>query len=76
MGSQQSKLDPEAAAHEKAVLDRLRDMRFESQEGGDYVHVHGTADEKGARVVREAETLSVDETQEWQKRLLEDPKNR
>jgi hypothetical protein len=77
MGSQQSQLNPEVAAHEKAVLQQLRAMQLENKENSDYVYVSGDAGEKGSpAALRKAEDLSVDELQEWQKRLLEDPKNR
>ena len=80
MGSQQTKVTPEVVAHEKALLDRLRALQLENKEAGDYVFVHDSANEKrangGTVAVRAAEDISVEQAQEWQKRLLEDPKNR
>jgi len=77
MGSQQSKASPEVVVHERAVLERLRALRSETRDGesSDYVYVHGGALEKAA-AVRQAEDLSVAQMHDWQKRLLEDPKNR
>ena len=79
MGSEQSKTTPEVTMHEKAVLQRLRAMQLENK-GDDYVLVDGDNNEKrsagAASVVRQAEDLSVDLMQDWQKRLLDDPKNR
>ncbi|KAI1091999.1 peptidase C1B, bleomycin hydrolase [Rostrohypoxylon terebratum] len=76
MGAQQSKSSPEiaaVAAHEKAVLECLQNLRFED----DFVHVHG---EKGAsfndRISRVPEGLDIVTTQDWQSKLLSDPKNR
>lgn len=76
MGAQQSKSSSEVAAvaaHEKAVLERLQNLRFED----DFVHVHS---EKGAsfkdRIRRVPEGLDIEITQDWQSKLLSDPKNR
>ena len=85
MGSQQSKPALEVAAHEKAVLERLRSMQLESKTGADegYVYVDNGAEalnekasSRATPLMREAEDLSVEQLQEWQKQLLEDPKNR
>lgn len=73
MGAQQSKSSPEAAAHEKAVIDRLQSIKLED----DFVHV---SSEKEAvfngGINRQPEKLAVEITQNWQSKLLEDPKNR
>ncbi|KAI0138047.1 peptidase C1B, bleomycin hydrolase [Hypoxylon sp. NC0597] len=73
MGAQQSKSSPEAAAHEKAILDRLQSLKVED----DFVHV---SSEKEALfnggINRQPEKLAVEITQDWQSKLLEDPKNR
>ncbi|KAI1407795.1 peptidase C1B, bleomycin hydrolase [Hypoxylon sp. FL1857] len=73
MGAQQSKSSPEAAAHEKAVLDRLQSLKLED----DFVHV---SSEKEALfnggINRKPEELAVEITQNWQSKLLADPKNR
>ncbi|KAI2469748.1 peptidase C1B, bleomycin hydrolase [Annulohypoxylon bovei var. microspora] len=76
MGAQQSKSSPEiaaVAAHEKAVLERLQSLRFED----DFIHVDG---EKGASfnggISRQPVGLDIEITQDWQSKLLSDPKNR
>ncbi|KAI0838273.1 peptidase C1B, bleomycin hydrolase [Hypoxylon sp. FL0890] len=73
MGAQQSKSSPEAAAHENAVLDRLQSLKLED----DFVHV---STEKEAlfngAINRQPEKLAVEITQNWQSKLLADPKNR
>ncbi|KAI2617114.1 peptidase C1B, bleomycin hydrolase [Hypoxylon sp. NC1633] len=73
MGAQQSKSSPETAAHEKAVLDRLQTLKLED----DFVHV---SREKSALfgngIARQPEQLAVEITQDWQSKLLADPKNR
>ncbi|EOO01655.1 putative bleomycin hydrolase protein [Phaeoacremonium minimum UCRPA7] len=86
MGSYQSKLSPEAAMHEKAVIDRLRAMQLENRESSDegYVLVSNgkpteTLNEKalGAlKLARQPGNISVSQMQQWQSHLLQDPKNR
>lgn len=73
MGAQQSKSAPETAAHEKAVLDRLRTLSVEDE----FVHVEA---EKGilsnGALTRQPDQLAIGLTQNWQSKLLADPKNR
>lgn len=76
MGAQQSKGSPEvmaAVAHEKAILERLQAL---SSEDG-FVHVDN---EKGALfnggITRQPEKLAIELTQNWQSKVLADPKNR
>jgi bleomycin hydrolase len=77
MGAQQSKTTCEMAMHEKAVLERLRMLQLEHNvTEDDFVHVD---DEKVAfdgNLDRSPEGLSLQLTQDWQTKLLEDPKNR
>ncbi|KAI1473832.1 peptidase C1B, bleomycin hydrolase [Daldinia eschscholtzii] len=76
MGAQQSKSSPEAmaaVAHEKAILERLQ--TFRSEDG--FVHVDS---EKGplfnGGISRQPEKLAIELTQNWQSKVLADPKNR
>ncbi|KAI5867823.1 peptidase C1B, bleomycin hydrolase [Durotheca rogersii] len=79
MGAQQSKPSPEAAKavmHEKAVIDRI--MNLDVQDAGDdFVHV---SSEKGSflrhKIARLPEKIVLELTQNWQSKLLADPKNR
>ncbi|KAM0812989.1 putative Peptidase C1-like family protein [Seiridium cardinale] len=76
MGSYQSKVTPESALHEKAVLERLRSFEMSDEAAEeDFVHVD---DEKSsdARLSRQAEGLPVQLLSSWQSRALRDPKNR
>ncbi|KAH6647087.1 peptidase C1-like family protein [Truncatella angustata] len=84
MGAYQSKLTPEAALHEKAVLERLRSFAMdddiaedvaEDVAEDDFIHV---ADEKVGRVhlSRQAEGLPVQLLSSWQSKVLQDSKNR
>ncbi|OTA54686.1 peptidase C1B, bleomycin hydrolase [Hypoxylon sp. EC38] len=73
MGAQQSKSSPEAAAHEKAILDCLQSLKLED----DFVHVSSEKEVLfNGGINREPEKLAVEITQNWQSKLLEDPKNR
>ena len=82
MGAQESKLPASAAAHQRAVVDRLRALQLEKIDGADdgYVHVDedGNANEKAHQlaIARQPETLRVELIEKWQEALLEDPKNR
>lgn len=81
MGAQQSKptVTPEVVMHEKAVLERLRSLRLDEEDG--YVCI---GDEKRAATAvacdaasnREPEGLAVHLLESWQSKLLNDPKNR
>lgn len=76
MGSYQSKVSPETASHEKAILERLRSMQLsDDAPEDDFVHVD---DEKrtSPRLTRQPEGLPVHLMGSWQSTLLEDPKNR
>lgn len=72
MGGQPSKTEL-TAAHEKAVLNRLRDMRMEDDEVDT-----GYADEKSnaGQLFREAQGLPVHVLESWQSVILSDPKNK
>ncbi|KAI0124699.1 peptidase C1-like family protein [Xylariales sp. AK1849] len=77
MGSYQSKVSPETALHEKAVLERLRSFQMsDSAPEDDFVHVDDEKRPHEARLSRQAEGLPVQLMGAWQTRLLEDPKNR
>lgn len=71
MGGQASKPSG-MSLHEKAVVDRLRDVQLED----DYVEVDASAEKGGARIHREAEGLPLTLVESWQKSILNDPKNR
>ncbi|KAI1323989.1 peptidase C1-like family protein [Xylariaceae sp. FL0255] len=79
MGLSISTLDgKEYTPHEKAVLTRLHSMQLERRDIEDgYVHV---GDEKATPFddlrEREPEGLTVQKSQDWQTKLLLDPKNR
>ncbi|KAI0540346.1 peptidase C1-like family protein [Xylaria digitata] len=74
MGAQQSKPSHE---NEKAVLDRLRSLQFEQSEtGDDFVYVDGEKAVFDGKLHRSPEGLGIKLTQDWQTKLLEDPKNR
>ncbi|KAF2968545.1 hypothetical protein GQX73_g5021 [Xylaria multiplex] len=74
MGAQQSKSSHE---NEKAILDRLRSLQFEQSEiGDDFVHVDGEKAVFDGKLHRSPEGLGIQLTQDWQTKLLEDPKNR
>lgn len=76
MGSYQSKITPEAALHEKAVLERLRSFEIKDEDSEDeFVHV-GSEKRGDVRLVRNAEGLSIGQLDSWQSRVLHDPKNR
>ncbi|KAI1104551.1 peptidase C1B, bleomycin hydrolase [Jackrogersella minutella] len=72
MGAQQSKSPVETVTYE-VVLDRLQSLKLED----DFVHV---SSEKGALfnggISRQPEGLGIKTTQNWQSKLLSDPKNR
>ncbi|KAI0010887.1 peptidase C1B, bleomycin hydrolase [Xylariaceae sp. FL0662B] len=78
MGAQQSKTSsPETSVLEKAVLQRLRSLQVESNEPeDDFVHVDGEKTLFDHRITRNPEKLAIALTQDWQSRLLADPKNR
>jgi len=69
MGSSQTKVSPDAATHDKPAIERLRELQPQSKDVG----VRGIA---GVMLARETRDISVSQMQEWQNRLLEDPKNR
>ncbi|KAI1392321.1 peptidase C1B, bleomycin hydrolase [Hypoxylon trugodes] len=84
MGAQQSKTSPEEAAHKKAVLDVLQSLKSElsneflkSDADNEFVYVES---EKGTlsngQITRQPEQLAVERTEDWQSKLLADPKNR
>ncbi|KAI9808348.1 MAG: hypothetical protein M1827_007497 [Pycnora praestabilis] len=73
MGSSQSKL-PEPEVSEK-LAERLRALQMSKNKlEDDYVYVRG--DEPTLHYSLASPTLSISGIQEWQKELLEDPKNR
>ncbi|KAK8005280.1 peptidase C1B- bleomycin hydrolase [Apiospora arundinis] len=91
MGSYPSKVSPETAAHEKAVLERLRTFQINEADDGvgndnDDGFVYVLGDEKTGRhsygeggirkLVRSPEALPVELMGSWQSKVLEDPKNR
>ncbi|KAL7621334.1 bleomycin hydrolase [Parahypoxylon ruwenzoriense] len=78
MGAQQSKASLETAMHEKAILDRLRTLTLDGNNvEDDFVHVDC---EKrpflSGSLTRQPEKLALKLTQDWQSKLLADPKNR
>ena len=91
MGSYPSKVSLEAAAHEKAVLERLRTFQINEADDGvgndnDDGFVYVLAGEKAGcrssddggirRLFRCPEALPVELMGAWQSKVLEDPKNR
>ena len=72
MGGQPSKTEL-TAAHEKAVLDRLRDVSIEDDEVES-----SCASEKTmpGQLFREAEGLPIHVLESWQSVVLSDPKNK
>ncbi|KAJ9155624.1 hypothetical protein NKR23_g1856 [Pleurostoma richardsiae] len=84
MGSQQSKASPEAVAHEKAVIERLRAMQLDQKAPTDEGYVYVDSDNQAAnekamgslKIQRDAGDIAVSQMQQWQDALLEDPKNR
>ncbi|KAK8040546.1 bleomycin hydrolase [Apiospora marii] len=91
MGSYPSKVSPETAAHEKAVLERLRTFQINEADdgvGGDHDDgfVYVLDSEKGGgkggssisrnKLARSPEPLPVELMGAWQSKVLEDPKNR
>lgn len=91
MGSHPSKVSPEAAAHEKAVLERLRTVQINEADDGvgndnDDGFVYVMTEEKTGRrsygeggirkLFRCPEALPVELMGAWQSKVLEDPKNR
>ena len=76
MGSQQS-TPANRAAHERAVVERLKQLRIEEQD--DYVEIT-SAQEKQAcgfdKTLRQPEGLPVSVLESWQSAVLKDPKNR
>lgn len=79
MGSYQSKVSPETALHEKAVLERLRSCHISSDEAGEedgFVHVGGEKAGRDGRLARAPEGLPVELLSAWQSKVLRDPKNR
>ncbi|RYP62744.1 hypothetical protein DL771_009589 [Monosporascus sp. 5C6A] len=78
MGAPQSKVAPETAMHEKAVLERIQSLQIEDTDSGDnYVYVDS---EKGPihniASDRQPEGLAIRLLESWQSKLLQDPKNR
>ncbi|KAK8102766.1 peptidase C1-like family protein [Apiospora sp. TS-2023a] len=92
MGSYPSKVSPEAAAHEKAVLERLRTFQIIEADDGvgsdnddGFVYVldneksggeGGISSSNRKKLVRSPEALPVELMGSWQSKVLEDPKNR
>ncbi|KAI1764925.1 peptidase C1B, bleomycin hydrolase [Hypoxylon sp. FL1150] len=73
MGAQQSKSSPESAAYEKAVLDRVRSLKLEDE----FVLVGSEKEDLfNGGIAREPDQLAIETTQNWQSKLLADPKNR
>ncbi|KAH8662007.1 peptidase C1-like family protein [Xylariales sp. PMI_506] len=77
MGGSPSKMTAEMAAHEKALLERLRSYHI-SEDGSEEDFVHVEDEKVGSAVLlsRESEGLAVGLLDSWQTKLLEDPKNR
>ncbi|KAI8632923.1 peptidase C1-like family protein [Xylariaceae sp. FL1651] len=77
MGAQLSKTSRETAMHEKAVLDRLYSLQLDrAANEDDFVHIDSEKATFDQNLEREPEGLAIQLTQDWQTRLLEDPKNR
>lgn len=78
MGSYQSKVSPETAWHEKAVLERLRSSHIDDDmTEDDFIHVGGGEKAgRDGRLVRSPEGLPVELLSSWQSKVLKDPKNR
>jgi hypothetical protein len=83
MGNLSTKTSLEATPHEKAIIQRLRQMQLErdnSAEDDEYVHVGSEqVSEKNIRDMIQARSpggLSVSLMEMWQNLVLEDPKNR
>ncbi|KAK5991005.1 Bleomycin hydrolase [Cladobotryum mycophilum] len=74
MGGQQSK-NAAAIAHEKAVLERLRNLSLEDDE--EFVEINGDS-EKAAYVpiLRQPEGIPVSALEIWLDNVLKDPKNK
>lgn len=63
----------EAAAHDRAVLERLRNLQVED----DYVEVDGHGEKAPfGTLLREAQGLPVHVLESWQSSILKDPKNK
>ncbi|KAH9895443.1 peptidase C1-like family protein [Xylariomycetidae sp. FL2044] len=68
---------PDTAAHEKAVLERLRALHVDgSIADEDFVHVDNDKTLADLLANRQPEGLGLQVTRDWQSKLLEDPKNR
>ncbi|KAK8073756.1 bleomycin hydrolase [Apiospora phragmitis] len=89
MGSYPSKVSSETAAHEKAILERLRTFQINEADdgvGGDnddgFVYVLDSNEKTGEGGIRQSlvnrspEALPVELMGAWQSKVLEDPKNR
>lgn len=76
MGGQQSS-PAVRSAHEKAVIERLKNLRVE--ENDDFVEITAVEEKRAQgfdRVARQAEGLPVSTLEAWQSAALKDPKNR
>lgn len=76
MGGQQS-TPAGRAAHEKAVIKRLEQLRVEEQD--DYVEITGAQEKQACgfdKALRKPEGLPVSVLESWQSAVLKDPKNR
>lgn len=76
MGGQPSK-PVEPSAHEKVVIQRLRDLQVHDDHVPGYVEVEYAAEKDAAlKRYREAEGLPVKVLESWQTDILKNPKNK
>lgn len=76
MGSQQS-TPAVRSAHEKAVIERLKNLRVEERD--EFVEITGDQEKTAMgfdKTLRLAEGLPVSVLEAWQSAALKDPKNR
>lgn len=82
MGANNTKVAEKPIVNEKFVIERLRAMEIEEQSENEYVYIEGKCSRSmplnAARIEwkREPSTLSASDIEQWQHKLLEDPKNR
>ncbi|KAI1261503.1 peptidase C1-like family protein [Xylariaceae sp. FL1019] len=73
MGANNSKEPTLPTQHERAVVERLRALKFDA--GDDFVDLDEKTD-YGGHLDRAPDRLSTELMRSWQSRLLDDPKNR
>lgn len=76
MGANQSRTQEPALNNEKLVIERLRALQIKDHLSEDLEYVHIDNEKRPRKLSSQSPELSVSAVEQWEKTLLQDPKNR